>query len=283
MSTLEYAIPIVGLLLFPLAGMFLDGLDRKITARMQSRIGPPVVQPFYDFFKLMGKEDFAVNPYTVIFAFAHLAFTITSVGIFLFGQDLIVLFFTITLAEIFLVLGGNSTRSPYAFLGSFRALIQLVAVETLFLCVVVLMGYVSETFILADILKGDIPLIVKLPFSFIVLGIILFVKMEKSPFDIPTAKGEIISGPFMEYSGRWYALFKLAHWFAVPLVMGMMFVFFLPYWYLGIAVLAGVFIVILTIDNVATRLTYKELLKFCFSVGIALIVLDIVKVILWKF
>lgn len=276
----SYLVPIVLLLLFPLAGMFIDGFDRKITAHMQSRIGPPVIQPFYDFFKLMGKEDFAVNPYTVIFAFAHLSFTITSVGIFLFGQDLIVLFFTITLAEIFLIMGGFSTRSPYSYLGSFRMLIQLVAIETLFLCVVALAGYVSGTFIISEIIKTHTPLIVKLPFSFIVLVIILFVKMEKSPFDIPTAKGEIISGPFMEYTGRWYALFKLAHWFTIPLIMGIMLMFFLPFWYVGAIVLVLIFLAILAIDNIATRLTYKELVKFCFSVGIVLIILDIIKVMI---
>jgi len=276
----SYLVPIVLLLLFPLAGMFIDGFDRKITAHMQSRIGPPVIQPFYDFFKLMGKEDFAVNPYTVIFAFAHLSFTITSVGIFLFGQDLIVLFFTITLAEIFLIMGGFSTRSPYSYLGSFRMLIQLVAIETLFLCVVALAGYVSGTFIISEIIKTHTPLIVKLPFSFIVLVIILFVKMEKSPFDIPTAKGEIISGPFMEYTGRWYALFKLAHWFTIPLIMGIMLMFFLPFWYVGAIVLVLIFLAILAIDNIATRLTYKELVKFCFSVGIFLIILDIIKVMI---
>jgi ech hydrogenase subunit B len=277
-----YVIPIVLLLLFPVAGMFIDGLDRKITARMQSRIGPPVIQPFYDFIKLLGKEDLAVNPYTIIFAFAHLAFTITSVGILLFGQDLIVLFFVVTLAEIFLILCGFSTRSPYAYLGSGRALIQLFAVETLFLFVIWLMGYVSPTYIIADIVKAQVPLIVKLPFSFVVLGIILLVKMEKSPFDIPAAKGEIIQGPLMEYSGRWLALFKLAHWFIVPLIMALMFIFFLPYWFVGIIALICVFIAILVIDNIATRLIISDLVKFSFTIGIILVALDTLKVILWK-
>ena len=45
-----------GLLFVSVVGLLLAGLDRKILARMQKRIGPPIIQPFYDFFKLMGKE-----------------------------------------------------------------------------------------------------------------------------------------------------------------------------------------------------------------------------------
>jgi len=279
----SYLLPVILLAAFPIAGMFIDGLDRKITARMQSRVGPPVIQPLYDFFKLLGKEDFAVNPYTVIFAFAHLTFTITSAAILLLGGDLIVFFFTVALAEIFYILGGFSTRSPYAHLGSGRALAQFIAIETLFLFVIWLMGYVSATYIIAEIVKTQVPLIVRLPFSFIVLGIILLVKMEKSPFDIPTAKGEIIAGPLQEYTGRWLALFKLAHWFIIPLLMTIIYIFLLPYWYLGVFALVIVFLIILTIDNIATRLTYQDLIRFSFRWGILLVVLDIIKVILWKF
>ena len=49
------------LLLAPLFGGLLAGADRRITARMQGRVGPPLLQPFYDVLKLREKEDITVN------------------------------------------------------------------------------------------------------------------------------------------------------------------------------------------------------------------------------
>ena len=63
MSTVLTALQYLGyILIFPgflfcfLAGMLLCGIDRKVVAKMQKRVGPPILQPFYDFFKLLGKE-----------------------------------------------------------------------------------------------------------------------------------------------------------------------------------------------------------------------------------
>ena len=49
------------ILLAPFLGGLLDGMDRKISARMQGRRGPSVFQPFYDIVKLFNKQIFLVN------------------------------------------------------------------------------------------------------------------------------------------------------------------------------------------------------------------------------
>ena len=56
LKTLVSVLIYPGLLFAAIGGLLLAGFDRKILARMQKRVGPPIVQPFYDFFKLMGKE-----------------------------------------------------------------------------------------------------------------------------------------------------------------------------------------------------------------------------------
>ena len=53
---LGYILIFPGFLFCFLCGMLLVGIDRKLVARMQKRVGPPILQPFYDFFKLCGKE-----------------------------------------------------------------------------------------------------------------------------------------------------------------------------------------------------------------------------------
>ena len=53
---LGYILIFPGFLFCFLTGMLLCGIDRKLVARMQKRVGPPILQPFYDFFKLCGKE-----------------------------------------------------------------------------------------------------------------------------------------------------------------------------------------------------------------------------------
>ena len=53
---LGYILIFPGFLFCFVIGLLLCGIDRKAVARMQKRVGPPILQPFYDFFKLCGKE-----------------------------------------------------------------------------------------------------------------------------------------------------------------------------------------------------------------------------------
>ena len=73
------------LFLAPVGGGLLAGLDRKLAARMQRRVGPPVLQPFYDVLKLFEKERIAVNE-AQGFYLAGLLFFMILAGIFSFRK-----------------------------------------------------------------------------------------------------------------------------------------------------------------------------------------------------
>ena len=274
-------IPLVVFILLPLIGLLVMGLDRKISARMQNRIGPPVLQPFYDLGKLFNKQEMYTNTSMLVFAYAHLAFMFVSALFLVFTQDFIVVFFTMTLSMIFLVLGAFSTPSPYSFMGGYRELIKIFCIETLFLFVVLTIGIDARSFLLGDIIKhiGN-PLILRMPLSYVAMVIVFLVVMEKPPFNIPSAHSEIVQGPLTDYSGRWFGLFKLSHAVEVGIVLLVMYMFFIPQPILGLIVLIATFLTVVTIGNTTTRTTYKGLFKFTMTVGLALVLINLIAVVL---
>jgi len=119
--------------LAPFIGGLIAGIDRRVTARMQGRFGPPILQPFYDVGKLLKKERITVSNGQDFYVMCSLIFMIIS-GVFFFsGSNLLMMIFTLTAASIFLVLAGFSSNSPYAHLGSERELLQIMAYEPMIL------------------------------------------------------------------------------------------------------------------------------------------------------
>lgn len=109
---------IVSVVLFvvlaPFVGGLLAGLDRKLSARLQGRVGPPVLQPFYDVFKLREKEDITVNKYQDFYMGAFLFFIILTGAFFFAGGDLLLVIFALTTASMFLIVAAYCSNSPYA-------------------------------------------------------------------------------------------------------------------------------------------------------------------------
>ena len=113
----------------PLAGGIVAGLDRKITARIQGRIGPPILQPFYDVLKLLGKEPIGVNRVQILYAYLHLAFMMAVVALLALGQDMLLILFVHAFGTIALIVGGMCVRSPYSRIGAQRKIMQMLAYE----------------------------------------------------------------------------------------------------------------------------------------------------------
>jgi ech hydrogenase subunit B len=252
------------ILLAPICGGLLMGLDRIITARMQSRFGPPVLQPFFDVFKLLGKQNLTVNRFHSYYLFFFLVFMVVSGAMFFAGDDLLMVIFALIVADIFLVLSAYSTNSPFSSIGAERELLQMLSSEPMMLLTAVGFYMVAGSFNVADIASSDRYLILYLPGVFIGLAFVLTIKFQKSPFDLSTshhAHQELVKGISTEFAGPSLALIEIEHWYETILLLGMIWLFlaFNP----ALAVAGALFIYFLEvlIDNANSRAKWEFMLK----------------------
>jgi len=254
---------ILYLIFAPVVGGILSGLDRKLTARMQNRIGPPIWQPFYDVGKLLQKENLVVRRSQNLYIQFFVILSIFTGGLFFAGGDLLLVIFALTLAGVFFILGGYKASSPYSFIGANRELIQMMAYEPAVMLVAVGMYMVTKSFQVSDIIAFDQPLAKFLPGIFFAFVYILTIKFRKSPFDLSTshhAHQELVKGITTEFSGKTLALIEIAHWYEYVFVLGLVFLFFAPAPAVGVAVALFVFFLELVIDNAAARVRWQWLL-----------------------
>lgn len=274
--------------LAPLLGGLIDGIDRVLTARMQGRKGPVLLQPFYDVFKLMNKQLLAVNRIQLLMLVSYLVFVILTGALFFGGFDILLCFFSLSTAVMFVILASTSTHSPYSSIGSERELMQMMAYEPMVLLTAVGFYLATGTFKVYEIFQSDVPAIVMAPGFFIGYVFILTIKFRKSPFDISTshhAHQEIVKGLTSEMAGLDYALYTLAEWYEEIFLYGVVALFFLcsnPWSILWavIAIACVVFLEIL-IDNVSARVRWELMLKLTWAVtllagGVNLLILEIV-------
>lgn len=156
------------LILGPIAGGLLAGIDRKITARMQGRKGPSVLQPFYDLFKLFNKQAVLVNNVQDFLVCGFLVFIVFTGCLFFSGGDLLLVFFALTLAGIFFMMSACSANSPFSSMGAQRELMQMMAYEPMVLLVGIGFYEVTGSFSVKDIITfSNVPSIVYTPGIFI--------------------------------------------------------------------------------------------------------------------
>jgi ech hydrogenase subunit B len=259
--------------LSPLAGGFLTGLDRKITAKMQGRVGPPLLQPFYDVMKLLSKQSVTVNSITRYYVTLYLFFSIFNTAVFIMGFDFLISIFALTLASVFLIVAGYSSGSPYSLAGAERELLQIIAYEPMVM--IVAFGYycVTKSFDIKDVLLQDKPLILYLPLVFAGLVYVLAFKLRKSPFDLSTshhAHQELVKGITTELNGVCLAMFEIAHWYETIFAFGLVFIFFVTRNPISIlvafAISALAFVFEVLSDNAFARVRWDAALKFSWIV-----------------
>jgi formate hydrogenlyase subunit 4 len=276
---------IVALIVAPLIGGLLFGFDRKITARLQGRYGPPIIQPFYDFFKLLGKERIAVSKLQFIWIYGYLIFMVVSLVFLVLKLDFLLLVFLLGFAGVCFVLGAFSTKSPYAHFGANRELLQILAYEPVLLFLALGIYAKNGSFLINEIFKQDKPLLFTLWPLFIAVLVVLTIKMRKSPFDISTshhAHQEIVRGTITEYSGPYYALIQLVEWYELVLLLGIIALFWANPLWVGILIALGTFILELLIDNIAARMTARWMVRLSWSVGLILGIINIAYLYLTK-
>lgn len=262
----------------PFIGGLLFGIDRRITARLQGRFGPPILQPFYDFLKLIGKERIAVSRLQFVWIYAYLVFMVGSLLCLVFQSDFLILVFLLGFAGVSLVLAGFSTKSPYSHFGANRELLQIMAYEPVLLLLAIGIYAQNGTFLISEIFNQSRPLIFSLWPLFIAVLYVLTIKMRKSPFDIATshhAHQEIVKGVITEFSGPYYALYQLAEWYEIVLVLGIVALFWTNPLWVGILIALAAFLLELLIDNIAARMTAPWMVRLSWTVGLILGVLNI--------
>jgi len=267
---------VIAYLIFaPLVGGILAGLDRIVSARMQGRVGPPLLQPFYDVLKLMEKEPLTVNKVQDFYVMCFLIFIVITGGFFFAGGDLLLVIFSLTLASVFLIVAAFSSNSPYAQVGAERELLQIIAYEPMVLMTAVGFYMFTGSFRVSDILTfGQMPLLYLIGI-FIGYMFILTIKFRKSPFDLSMshhAHQELVKGLTTEFSGKTLAMIEVAHWYENIFLLGFVFLFFVNGTPLSIAIgvvvcLAAYFLEVL-IDNSYARMKWQFTLKSSWVIAI---------------
>lgn len=232
-----------GLLFSGVVGLLVGWVDRKVSARFQFRVGPPLWQNFNDFFKLLGKEViipreaagglFISAPFL---AFAATVVVSAMIGTALFFQkslagDLIVVLYLLMVFSVMVILGGGASGNVYSGVGAAREIKLLLADELVFLLVVLVpiikSGYQLRLDALAEAQQERAFLGSASGIIAFILGILCVqAKMTLPPFSIPEAETEIVEGPLMEYSGPLLGFWKLTQammWVFFPFLLILLF------------------------------------------------------------
>ncbi|MFP3898757.1 MAG: respiratory chain complex I subunit 1 family protein [Dehalococcoidia bacterium] len=235
-------------------GMLYRGIDRKLVAHMQGRVGPPIVQPFRDVQKLLMKESvipdgavswlFKAAPFICLITSALLLLYIPLFGMQAllggFGDAVLVIYLLI-LPSLALAVGGFASSSPYATVGAQREMVVLMSLEFPLAVAVISLGWrigqatTANPFMFSTIAEYPIWSVVG-PLGIVGALILLFTLMvvasgkgAKVPFDVAEAETELAGGILVEYSGRNLCLFYVADVIKAFAMAALVVALFIPY------------------------------------------------------
>lgn len=306
---LVYILIFPGLLFSTVFGLYLAGIDRKVVARMQKRTGPPVLQPAYDFFKLLGKETivpggaarrtFLIAPYIGLASLIVTVLFIPIGGLQAFGgmADMVVILYLITIPSLAMIFGGSASASPYAGVGVSRSMVAIMAYELPLILVLLAVGKAAGvnavTFSLEQVTLyqqffGSFLFDWRLIPAALAMLLVIPCEVGAHPFDVGEAETEICEGPLVEYSGAPLAVFKLSHAVKMFVMTALFTALFLGgistgmLWLdvvIAIVICAVVTLLCMTLLHAVTaRLKVEQMFKFFWTVvsGLALVSLLLV-------
>lgn len=321
---MTFLINLVQLLIFPgllfcvIIGVLMAGIDRKLVARMQRRVGPPILQPWYDFLKCCGKETiiprhakkafFVGAPYLGLACLIVVALFIPLNGFgsaFAAGADVVVILYLLTIAGVTLIVGAATSGSPFAGVGLSREMVAMISYELPFVLVLLAVGRVAGegsalgcTFSLSaifDYQAANGPLITHWALIPAAIAMLLVIPCEvgSHPFDIAEAETEICEGALAEYSGHPLGVFRLSHYVKMYIMTALFCALFLGGITVGLAGTAGVVVdviiflilcgvvsfISMTLPHaVCARLRVEQVFKFYWTVVAGLAALSLVMV-----
>ena len=272
-----------GLAFTAAAGLLTVWFDRKLTARVQMRKGPPLLQPFYDTAKLMVKETCVPEGCaTWLFLSAPLiGLAGVSLASMILWQamlnpestiagDLIVVMYLLALPALSVILGAFTSRNPLASLGGSREMKLMMAYELPFVLATCVPIMAAQSIQLGDIASAPVAGSLSGVFALLAALIAMQARLTRVPFDIPEAETELGSGVLIEYSGPPLAMYKLTQ--AMMLFTGPMFLLvlygggiplsqgWLPAAFGGLK-LVGLVTLVVLIRNTAPRLRIDQAMR----------------------
>ena len=304
---LGYILIFPGFLFCFVCGMLLTGIDRKLVARMQKRVGPPILQPFYDFFKLCGKETivpaaasrttFLMAPLVGLAALVVIQLFIPIHGFSAFSgmADIIVILYLLLIPALAAILGAAASGSPYAGVGLSREMVTIISCELplvlILLAVAKTVGNAMGTglcFSMSEIADYQVQhgsLITRLSMipAAIAFAMVIPGETGSHPFDTAEAETEICEGMHAEYSGAPLAVFKLSHAIKILTLTSLFVALFFGGIGTGLVALDGVIVFALCViatalfislvHAVTARLKIEQVFKFYWTVvsGLALV------------
>jgi ech hydrogenase subunit B len=262
------------ILLIPVIGGLIYGVERVVRARMQNRMGPPVLQPFYDMYKLMDKQPFMINSYHIVFALAHFITLWVAAAMVILGFNLLYIVFIHLLSSVFLVLAGYSVNSVYSHMGSNRELLTIVAYEPVLILIAVGFYMVNGSFDTSLIYSSSSSLL-SMILLFAALLLIIPIKLKKSPFDAAEAHQEIIGGIEIEFSGIFFEILYMAKWVEYMFIYLLVTLFAGDNLILALVLCTVVFLGVNLVDNSTARVKIKELVQITLIIGVTLAILNL--------
>lgn len=311
-EVMEILKPVFYLLIFPgllftgVLGLFFMWVDRKVTALIQSRMGPPWYQCYADIGKLLYKQviipagsnrlSFVTAPLIGLAGICLAGVIIWMVNInreVSFIGDLIVVMYLLVLPSLALIIGGAASRNPFSSVGASREMTMVLAYELPFILVIFTTIIKTRSIILGDIItyqfqNGAMLWSVSGILASIVFFICMLAKLCYLPFDISEAESEIIGGTLAEYSGSLLAIFKLTN--AMMLITLPLFLITLFLGGIDVSSVKGIFMLVvkyliilmlvILVKSTHPRLRIDQALKFFLGPVTGLAIISVILTVL---
>lgn len=269
----------VWILISPVLGGLVYGFERVLRARMQRRQGPPLLQPFYDMFKLLDKRTLIIHAPHALLAIAHFFVLWFTVAALLLGWNLLYVVFLHLFSQILLVVAGYSVRSVYSHIGANRELLMIVAYEPVLVLAAVGFYLICGSFEISDIVSFNTYMPTLIPLL-LAVAVIVPIKVKKSPFDVGEAHQEITGGVEIEYSGVFYEFLYMSKFLEYIFIYGFVFLFGGGSLLLGTLLVIGMFVVVNLVDNATARVRTDHMVKLTVTIAMTLAVANLIGVLL---